>query len=729
MLANEKLPPFKWAIVYYNRFLFLATILGLLVYFLVGMANSGLPQLFLSYSLVATIAFLLKEVLYQSRGVIYSTGHTRFYILIILFYCPFLINAFIFNDFSPVNIPFDTSMIQHEFKEFVYYKLLIFSPSIAVIWYIFDIEFDKPSRKEMDIKSLLIADKKLHSWDNRLVIIANIFSIITISLYSIPLAIIIITILFFRTFIINNNITKAITLACGIICIFFAMGIKLQVLNLAHGWWSYWLMHGFRGMVTRQLYSFKGAVAQGVSAIAAPFFLLLALAEIRISKSDLRNIELHAKESNKEKEIEYGTEIGVNAITSKPVFITDEEFNSHALYLGTTGGGKTVAILTNIEYCAINGIPCVMLDGKGSPDLPEKIKYLADKYGRTFKLFTVKPETLTATLKENLAAYNMFSTGTHTEWKNRLMSLFAEAEGRGQQHYALQEEHVLNLIVNIVKNAGVKIDLKLLLQYIQSIDLLKELANITGNHEFIREVGLLDEDSMGDIGLILKLFINSSYGFLFDTMASNNIIELQESIINNEIILFLFDSSAYKEDTKKIAKMVINDINSAFSTIKERTGAEKKCFCIFDEFASYASNNLSDTLSLHRSNGVHAIVGTQSIETVSVAGSDTARVAGELIGNCGTYLILQLQHNDDIERIAHILGTKKGYEVTRQIDLSEGGGATGMGSTKVIDEFIIHPQMIRELNGKDGTGVIYRKSNGQKPFQIVLRRVEIETKQ
>ena len=90
-------------------------------------------------------------------------------------------------------------------------------------------------------------------------------------------------------------------------------------------------------------------------------------------------------------------------------------------------------------------------------------------------------------------------------------------------------------------------------------------------------------------------------------------------------------------------------------------------------------------------------------------------------------MILQLQHELDIERVAKICGTKKSFEVTRQIDISEGGGATGMGSTKVIDEFIIHPQMIRELIGTDGTSIIYRKANGQKPFKIVLRYVQFES--
>ena len=394
--------------------------------------------------------------------------------------------------------------------------------------------------------------------------------------------------------------------------------------------------------------------------------------------------------------------------------------------MGTTGAGKTTAILNNIEHCAKLGIPCIELDGKGSPDLPEKIKQIADKYGRTFKLFTLKPESIRGELAKCLAAYHPFSTGTFTEFKNRIMSLFSAAEGRGQQHYVIGEENAINTVLAVLQKSGKDFDLYTLYEVIQDIEILKALANETGDRLLMNEVELLDDEKIGDVGKILKLFILSSFGHLFNTKACSEVIKLQESIINNEIVLFMFDSSTYKEDTKKIAKLVINDINSAFSTMMDSTGVIKKCYCIFDEFASYASSNLSDTLTLHRSNGMHAIVGTQGLETVSLANSESARVAEELVACCGTFLILQLQHEKDIERVANLMGTRETYEVTRQIDISEGQGATGMGSSKVVNEYVVHPSEIRKLKGRDGSGILYRKSFGQDPFKIIIRRIKFE---
>ena len=362
------------------------------------------------------------------------------------------------------------------------------------------------------------------------------------------------------------------------------------------------------------------------------------------------------------------------------------------------------------------------MDRKGSPDLPEKMFYIAKKYNRKLKIFTLKPEDLDGELAECLAAYHPFSTGTFTEWKNRIMSLFAAAEGRGQQHFVLGEEDTLNTILAVLYELQIDVDLKVIMKFVHNEASLKALGSQFKNEILKKELDQISIEQLGDIAKILKLFVLSSYGHLFDTDATKNVIRVQDSIMNDEMVLFMFDSATYKEDTKKIAKMIISDINSAFSTIKKRNkGLEKKCFCIFDEFASYASSNLSDTLTLQRSNGMHAIVGTQGLATVAEAGADTARVAEELIACCGTYLILQLQHDADIERIAKIIGTKTGYEVTRQLDISEGMGATGMGSSKEIKEFVVHPDEIRKLRGQDGTGIIVRKAYGQMPFKLILR--------
>lgn len=734
MLANDKLPPYKWAIVYFNRFIpFAACFIGL-IYLIIEAFSHGRNEVrqLVSYIALMIVAYICREILYQLRERIYKVGESRFYLLLIVFYMSWLMNIFVLHDFNS-DIPHYATW-QEFFTSFnpfdyIYLKLLVFAPAIGVIWYILDVELDRAKRKDMDIQALLINESSLKKWNQQLVNIASWFFIGVTFIYNIWLGLICLGwILLVKQY--PKKYRQLLNLTMGLLCLIWSINFEAEIINTASASLSWLYRYGLWSLIQHEssLKLFK----MGLSLIAAPYFIIAAFSEFRLSKKDLYKIKQYAKQEKINKSDEGDIPLGTNAETGELVKLTLAEYNMHALYVGATGSGKTTAILCNVEYVMFKKMPCIILDGKGSPDLPAQLHYMARKYNRPLKIFTLKPEALMVaeSLKACIAAYHPFSTGTFTEWKNRIMSLFASADGRGQQHFVINEESALNTVLAILHKANYDIDLKVLFEAMKNIDSLRKIATQINDNTLKQEIEELNAEELGDIAKVLKLFIISSYGALFDTATHDLVIRIQESIINDEIVLFQFDSSAYKEDTKKIAKMVINDLNSAFSTMMERTGKIKKCLCVFDEFASYASNNLSDSLTLQRSNGMHAIVGTQSIETVSLAGVDTARVAEELIACCGTFLILQMQHEKDIERLANLIGTRRTYEVTRQLDMSEGQGATGMGSSKSINEYIIHPDEIRKLKGKDGTGILYRKAYGQEvPIKLILRRAETSSEE
>lgn len=407
---------------------------------------------------------------------------------------------------------------------------------------------------------------------------------------------------------------------------------------------------------------------------------------------------------------------------SLKIILSDKELNQHCLVVGTTGAGKTTTLLTFVDSAASRGLPLVYLDGKGSLDLADKLQVIADKYGRKLKVFSLRPKESI----QSLACYNPLSSGTATEWKNRIMALFGQAEGRGQEHFSLGEQNYINFVANVLAKLNKPVDLRVFLAFLEHPDMLlataheidatmgRKIAQLHNENENIRTL-------VGDVVKLLELFIYSDYGKLFSTVdqagvSQDNVIKLKESILNKEMVLFLFDASAYPEDTRKVAKMVINDLNSSFSDMGEFT----KCFCIFDEFASYASDNLAETVSLQRSNGMHAIIGTQSITTVKLKAPDTKRIAEELIACCNTYIIQALNHVEDAETLSKVMGTRKALEVTSQID-SKVGGATGLGYVKRVDEFKIHPQTLKDL--RTGEAIIYRKASELNPIKVKIRNI------
>ena len=354
------------------------------------------------------------------------------------------------------------------------------------------------------------------------------------------------------------------------------------------------------------------------------------------------------------------TIIGNEINSNQPLTISDTELNQHLLIIGTTGSGKTNSILNFVNSGLSRNLPIIYMDGKGSPDLIYRLAIMAKKYNRTFKVFALRPNL--PHIKPYLASYNPFSSGGATEWKNRIMSLFTAVNSRGQEHFSLGEQHYINFVANVLAKmheSGAHIDLKILLSLLENRISLVQHAHYLNLTIMAQKLTLLNNNKdiqslLGDVLKLLELFIYSDYGYLFNTIEhQHNIINIKQSILDNEIVLFLFDASAYPEDTAKIAKMVINDINSSFASFEK----PKKCFCIFDEFASYASSNLAETISLHRSQGMHAIIGTQSINTVKLKNQDSKRIAEELIASCNTYMVHTINHPIDANIFADIMGT------------------------------------------------------------------------
>ena len=420
----------------------------------------------------------------------------------------------------------------------------------------------------------------------------------------------------------------------------------------------------------------------------------------------IRNDGLMEEEKNK-KLMNEGIYIGVDN-NNKKIIISDLEFNQHSLVLGTTGSGKTTTLMNIIDSCCRRELPLIYLDGKGSIGLIDRIKQICDKYNRTLKVFTVNPHANVP----NLSCYNPLAFGNFSEWKNKIVTLMGEAENKGQEHFLIEEQNYINLVCEIINKSGKTIDLEGLLAYLHNPDELQKIAN-----KISPEIGLRllkcnqNDEKTIDIIKVLDMFYYSQYGQLFSTSgkAKDKVINIKESLEKKEIVLFLFDAASYKTDTSLLGKLVINDINNAWASFGSY-GRSVKGYCIFDEFAAYASSNLSNVLALQRDNGLHAVVGTQSINAIKTDNKSLKRVAVELIANCNTYIVHKLNDPEDILLLQNAIGKYKTYEANIHVNSSNNSKykvneQTGI-SYRLSEEFYLDGHEIRKLT--PGNGFIYR---------------------
>jgi predicted AAA+ superfamily ATPase len=447
-----------------------------------------------------------------------------------------------------------------------------------------------------------------------------------------------------------------------------------------------------------------------IAIIFNPIFTLLRqnrinkLANLRHSKLQSSNEELD--EVNLSQGIYFANEINSN----NKVIISDEELNQHALVIGTTGSGKTTTLMNIVDSCCSKGLPLIYIDGKGSVKLANQIKQICDKYQRRLKVFSLDPNQLIP----NIAAYNPFAFGNFTEWKNKIITLTQEADNKGQEHYSLQEQSYISLLCEILHKSNVYVDLEAIIAYIKDRDELQKLANRLSPEIGSRLIKMGRDTDESDLIKVLETFYYSHYGDLFVTTNkdSDEIINLVESIENGEVVLFLLDAASYKRDTNLLGKLIINDINAAFSSFG-RSSKRYNGYCIFDEFASYATSNMASILSMQRDNGLHAIVGTQSIHAISVENSHVKRVAVELIANCNTFIIHKINDPHDIELLINTIGTKMHIEVSHSHGSAENQTRY---TTRMVEKYLIRAQDIRSLQA--GFGYICRTVILQKPVKV-----------
>jgi len=389
-----------------------------------------------------------------------------------------------------------------------------------------------------------------------------------------------------------------------------------------------------------------------------------------------------------------GTLLGVNQDTGKKIIVSDEEINQHCFIVGTTGSGKTTAIMNFAESAVSRNISLVLIDGKGAQDLAGKIKNLAQRYERQFYLFTMHGERW---------HYNPLARGGITELTDKLINLTEWTE----PHYKKMAERYLQLVFRVLALAGKKPDLVEITKYLHPDNLAMLTRNIADDEERGRIFSTLDSFTGPEIGGLaarLAVMTESEIGHLFRD-APGRTIDLASAIEENAAVVFLLDSLSFPEFSRLLGRLVVADMKGVAA---RQTGRKKKIFTIFDEFSVFASDAVVDLIAKTRAFGFCTLIGTQSLSDLERAGGPA--MMEQIIENCNTYIIQRQNSAVNAEKMANIIGTEDSQEITYQ---TQQGilfrRETGMGSVKETKKYITHPDQIKRL--KTGEAILVRKTD------------------
>ncbi|WP_443660943.1 TraM recognition domain-containing protein [Clostridium algidicarnis] len=421
-------------------------------------------------------------------------------------------------------------------------------------------------------------------------------------------------------------------------------------------------------------------------------------------------------ESQKKAELKMKDSILLGETTSsEDFFVTSKELNAMCLVVGATGAGKTECIKTILELALKNNHPIIIVDGKGDPKFPNEYAEACKKYNRNFKLFSCD-------INSSLH-YNPLRHGLYTELKDKLIDIFEWSE----EYFKIQAERFLQGVFKMLLLPETKellgyevIDLQILIKAL-SVEVMENLVPQIGEKANFMLSILAEADVKAVNGYCgkLKTIAESELGELFVDTQDANVIDLMESIENNDVVFFSLDSLKYSVYAQMLGRLVIADLKNVAPRFFEKG---KEVYTVFDEFNVFASETVVNLINKTRSYGFRNIVATQELADMLIDGSN--KLLDQIWGCTNVKIALRQDVFSSQEALSNGVGTKDTWKTTisngKSINRKDESSNNGTSQT-IEEEYIYKTREFGQL--KIGEAIIFIKVPEFRHAKIKIRMV------
>jgi len=375
--------------------------------------------------------------------------------------------------------------------------------------------------------------------------------------------------------------------------------------------------------------------------------------------------------------------LGINLQTKKKIEL--KEFNStkHTFITGASGFGKTVLLQILQEESLYRNKPVIFFDPKADFRSRSEFKELCDYYSRDYYIFDPNDS-------ESIRL-NPLRSGSVNQIVDRIMSSFDWSE----EYYRSKCDMALT----------------------QTIKELKETDKIVDVHSVYK---LLCEkySSKETASIESKLFkiIESDFG---DYLSDDGTAKTMKEIREEKSGLYLgLATQGYTSTAKGIARIFLGELmyNSFYSSslLTSREYLKLPAISVyFDEFGALAMPEFIDLLNKCRSSKIELTFATQSDADLELFGDAFKK---QLIENTANIFVLKQRVDDSASFFSSIFGTKESTKSTSQY---ENGSESGRSSVRETHEFIIHPDLIKNLG--PGQCVLLEQARNHQISVVQLR--------
>jgi hypothetical protein len=366
------------------------------------------------------------------------------------------------------------------------------------------------------------------------------------------------------------------------------------------------------------------------------------------------------------------------------------EIAQHIAVPGASGSGKTETLMRLARGALGNGYGVALIDCKGSGLTPRITKLAADVGA---PLHIVDPDN------PSTVGYDP-CTGDAAHIANKIVGAFTFSDSAEIFKQVAME--VVPVIVRALQATGQTPSLRTIYDALGKGG-LQRLGRTPGAEEYEDILRSLDESggvgASGYAGLQRRLgaLMQGKFGPLFEQQPA---LAWQDVTAQQTVTYFSLSATAAGEDVELFGRVIIQDLKQfcdARMRMIERGQNVRPYLVIIDEYAALReAQQIVDLLLQARAARMPIVVASQFIPE--------ERLIRIPILQSGV-LICHRLGAEDSEIVAAEFGTRAMPRVTAQVDYETGESAKG--SIRTVQEFNMHPDVLREL--QPGAAAVYAR--------------------
>jgi type IV secretory pathway TraG/TraD family ATPase VirD4 len=369
---------------------------------------------------------------------------------------------------------------------------------------------------------------------------------------------------------------------------------------------------------------------------------------------------------------------------------------SHIEIIGTTSAGKTESFILPLIIKDIdNGSGLIIIDGKSDKSFLDKLYAYVVAAGREddFRLFSLADVGASS-------SFNPLEGGTPHEVVERVFSSFPFEN----EYYRNVQYKIFLALVRLINERRVTPTMRLVHRLLTDMEALRPWVQDSQDEElkrmlttFIEEPAKERMEKISGLDAHLSHFVGGDVSLLFNAKEPD--IQLDQVLRKRRICYFQLPTMYYPFLAQATGKLVLQCFQSAVA--KRHLGISKTpgfFSCYLDDFQDYIYPGFVALLNKSRSANIGIVFSHQALGDLDKVSPAFRNI---VLTNTNVKVVMRNNDPETCEYFAKSFGTKTTEKATeRRQKHSLGETRTGEGSVREVEEFIFHPNTIRQL----GTG-------------------------